>query len=383
MKILMIGTFDTKGGAAKVSWALKRAYERAGHTVTMFVHRKHSDDEFVFQIPQTRGQQILATLCATDLHFWKTNYILDTPQFKEADIVHLHNIHGNFFNHATFEKMTRLKPVVWTFHDMWALTGHNAWGYESFIDTTSSIPQIETTPHLRWDNKRFLYKTKQKMSKAPFTVVTPSKWLAQEARRGVLKDHRIETIHNGVDTTIFKPTDQTEARTKLSLPLDKKIVLTVAQGGLGNPQKGGAYVDELQRRFQNDKNIAFIAIGSKDTYIKDPAQLALYYSAADVLLFTSLAENFPLVVLEAMACGLPIVSFDVGGVKEAVAHGEHGYIARYKDVDDAYAGLNEILKLDTDAAFGMRTSCRERAQKKFDVGMMADMYLKLYNSLLQ
>ncbi len=383
MKILMIGTFDTKGGAAKVSWELKKGFEAAGHSVTMFVHRKHSTDTHVFEIPQRKIERMMASLFATDLHFWKTDYILEIPEFKDADIVHFHNIHGSFFNHTTFEKISRLKPVTWTLHDMWALTGHNAWGYEPFIGTQSSIPEIEVTPHLRWNNRRFLFRTKQRMFETPFSVVTPSRWLAQEAQKGTLRNHPIETIHNGINTSIFKPTDQTDARTKLSLPLNKKIVLTVAQGGLGNPQKGGMYVEEIQKRFSDGKDIVFISLGGKDRYIKDPAQLALYYSAADVFLFTSLAENFPLVVLEALACGLPVVSFDVGGVKEAVVSGQHGYIARYQGSDDAFTELSKILSMPPEEYAKMRKSCRAHAEANFNLDDMVQKYLTLYDSLIQ
>ncbi len=382
MNILSIGTFDTKGGAAKVSWTLKQWLEQTGHSVDMFVHRKHSSDAHVHEIPQTRFQRILSGVWATDLHFWKTDYILETPQFKKADIVHLHNIHGSFFNHSTFKKMCLVKPVVWTLHDMWALTGHNAWGYEPFIGKSSDIPQIEVTPKLRWDNSRSLFKVKQNMYRYPFTIVTPSRWLENEARDSILRDHRIEMIHNGIDTDIFEPTDQDEARKRLSLPIGKKIVLTVAQGGLGNPQKGGIYVEEIRKRFEGHEDTLFIALGGKDRFVRDPVELALYYSAADALLFTSLAENLPLVVLEALSCGLPVVSFDVGGVGEAIEHGEHGYIARYKDAEDIATGLHKILGSSQDEQTTMRRACRARAIEEFGAGHMAQKYLDLYTSLI-
>ena len=118
-------------------------------------------------------------------------------------------------------------------------------------------------------------------------------------------------------------------------------------------------------------------------YTKNESEVSMYYSAADVLLFTSIAENFPLVVLEAMSCGLPIVSFDTGGIKEAVIHKKNGYIAKYKDVQDVNDGLNFILKNSEEKRSRMSNINRERILHNFTVEDMVKKYLSLYQKIVK
>jgi len=117
-------------------------------------------------------------------------------------------------------------------------------------------------------------------------------------------------------------------------------------------------------------------------HVADTAELALYYSAADTLLFTSIAENFPLVVLEAMSCGLPIVSFDVGGVKEVVIHRENGYIVPYCDTEALAEGLSWVLKLSATehATLGLQSS--KKIAQSYDTAHMVQSYLDLYTNVI-
>ena len=123
MNILQLGTIDNRGGAAIISWELRKKLISLGHKVDTFVRYKYSNEPNVFLIPRKRYQDWLVKLFANDLKFAKTNYIINTPEFKKADIIHCHNLHSNFFNLKTLKKMSEVKPIVWTMHDMWAFTG--------------------------------------------------------------------------------------------------------------------------------------------------------------------------------------------------------------------------------------------------------------------
>lgn len=141
------------------------------------------------------------------------------------------------------------------------------------------------------------------------------------------------------------------------------------------------------------KNILFLCIGGDEqdnnieniryiNYIDDKELLAKYYSASDIFLFTSLAENFPLVILEAMACGLPVVSFDVGGVKEALIHKKNGYIAKYKDIDDLINGIEYVLNLNDNEILKISDFSIKGVQDNFTIKKMVNQYMELYKSLL-
>ena len=136
---------------------------------------------------------------------------------------------------------------------------------------------------------------------------------------------------------------------------------------------GGIVGDKVVRK----DNIIYIP------FISDKEKLSYYYSSADVLLFTSLAENFPLVTLEALASGLPVVSFDVGGVKEQVEHKINGYIAKYKNQKDLDRGLKYILDLDKNGVQKMMARNREKAQTKYSIKKMSGNYIDLYENIIR
>ena len=119
------------------------------------------------------------------------------------------------------------------------------------------------------------------------------------------------------------------------------------------------------------------------SYTKDAGELAKYYSAADVLLYPSIADNCPLVVLEAQACGLPVVAFKTGGIPELVTHQITGYIAEYQNAKDLRRGLEYILSLERQPVETMHHKAIQKINNGFTVEKMADQYLQLYNQILK
>jgi len=395
MNVLIIGTTDILGGAAKVSWEIKSALEQAGHTVTMFVADKRSTDPKVKIIPRQKCRKVLGFIFATE-NFISTDWILETDEFKNADIVHCHNLHGRFFNLQTLQKMSQLKPVVWTLHDEWALTPHCAYTLEGaeMKNGLYICPSLDTPPRILWDNSNKLALEKTALYKeSKLNIVTPSNWLKERVERTILSEQNISLIPNGIDTTTFVKCDKTKARELLNLPQDKKIVLFLATAGKANTWKGWRYTEEVITHYQDKDDVLFLNVGNfieektennveYRLHVSDPKQLALYYSAADVLLFTSIAENFPLVILEAMSCGLPIVAFDVGGVAEVVEHTENGFIARYQNSQDLIEGVNWVLHLASDESVMISKHSAEKVRTEYDVKLMTDDYLELYKKLL-
>ena len=167
----------------------------------------------------------------------------------------------------------------------------------------------------------------------------------------------------------------------------------LASGGNADPRKGWQYTQDLVETITDKQSFLFICVGGKQEdktrdnlwFIpksRNRNLLAKYFSASDVFLFPSLADNFPLTVLESMACGLPVVGFDTGGVTEEVEHLKTGYVAKYKNIDDLRSGIEYILHLDTEKLSAMKQQCVERVAANFTVEKMTDQYLSLYESLL-
>lgn len=415
-KILVIGTADKLGGAARVGWNIAMGARKRGYGVKFIVGFKSSQDKDVYQLRSNSflrwlnkitGKNILglskhfkAYLLANDIDFGASDEILNHPYYKEADLVHCHNLHGHFFKLETLAKIAIEKPTVWTLHDGWALTAHctHCFDCKNYNNGRHFTPGLKRYQAMFWNNSEYLWNKKKEIYKKArnLTIVTPSKWLADRVKTSILKDKPLEVINNGIDTDIFKPREKSKVRKELGLPLDKTIIAYVAQWGTLDPRKGGQYFLDTTKEFHQDDNILFLCIGGivgnkperkgnivYVPFLKDKELLSKYYSSADILLFVSLAENFPLVTLEAMATGLPIVAFDTGGVKEQITHQVNGYICKYRDSEDLVCGIRYLLSLSNKQTESISERNRAKAVKKYSLFAMTSAYIQLYEKLFK
>lgn len=404
MKILQINANDIIGGAAQLGFELHKKLSEKEINNKMLVGYKYSDDKNVYAIYKRNVLNksykfILNNLnkySSQQFRFYPKKRIINNKITREADIIHLHNLHGSYFNLAILPLLAKEnKKIVWTLHDMWATTGHcsHAYDCERYKTGCGNCPYLDTYPALRTDNTKNLWRDKEAIyKKTNMTIVTPSKWLKNIVEKSVLKDKDIKLIYNGIDTNIFKPGDKKSIRKKLKLPENHKIIIFIAYMGFANTEKGGNYLKNIVDKIQ-DKKITILNIGGKNAqtsekniinipYIKDKNILADYYRSADLFVFPTLAENFPLTVLESMACGTPVVSFETGGVPEIIEHKKDGYVAKYKDVNDLYNGTKKILD-DDELRKKMSDMGSAKIKNKFSLDIMANKYINLYKELTQ
>lgn len=172
----------------------------------------------------------------------------------------------------------------------------------------------------------------------------------------------IELIPNGIDLERFKPGNKSAARQELGLAPDSSIVLSV---GSFAPHKGHRFlIEALPIVLATVKNVQFVLVG--DGKMKDPlvsqvqstglashvqftgvqpaSALPKWYQAADLFVIPSLSEGTPNVLIEAMACGLPIVATNVGGVGEIIKHGVNGLLVAPQSADDLSDSLLSLIK---------------------------------------
>lgn len=398
MNILQVSTTDNKGGAASIAWNLKEFFDREGIGNSMFVRDKYSDDPNVFQIPNTfpKLSKVAKFVLSNDIEYSNSDYILETEQFKKADIVHCHNLHGYYFSLDTLRKMAKMKKIVWTFHDMWPITSHcsHTFGSEEIESGFFVCPSKDIYPSILFSNEKNLIKRKGEIYReTDFHIVTPSDWLGELAKRSVLKDKPLSVIYNGIDTSIFYPRDKVSARKTLDLLPDKKIILSLTKGGKENPFYDSRSLDIVAKSFSGRKDIVFLNVGGQKAKrsgntiflprVSDKNMLAELYSASDVFLNPTLADSFSLVSAEAMACGVPVVSFKIGGVPEIVEHGMTGYLANYRDPASLERCLEEVFTLSADALNAMSAASVARVRDLFQQETMRASYMRLYNNILQ
>lgn len=391
MNITHINTTDIRGGAAQVMHMLHtRLNAETDVQSHALVRDKQSSDPRIARIAVSQLSRYVSFAKATDLSFIGGTQQLNHPFISDADIVHVHNVHGYYFHLQNLVGIAREKKIVWTLHDMWPITSHC--GYTQEIDVNEygmyRCERRTDAPPLLWSNDRRLSeKKKQILGALDMTIVTPSLWLKQLVEKSYLQSNRIVHIPNGVDTTVFTPSDIPlfTLRKRLGLPQDQKIALFVATK-VSNPFKGAEFIDLL---VHDDRlsDIHFVTIGDNSPYTNRPnvtvlpytqerGILASYYQAADMFIHPSLLDNHPLVVLESLCSGTPVVGFAVGGVSEQIDHMSNGYLANGQEYTELVEGVQHIAAQTLD-----RIEIAAQAKNKFSVDRMVQEYKTLYERI--
>lgn len=395
LSIIHINTTDITGGAAKVAWSLSETQQRAGHYSKMIVSERAGTIRGSITF-SPEADPSLQEFCEKEgqlyYEFQGSHKLVNEPLFQSADILHLHNLHGQYFNPFSVSSLSHLKPTIWTLHDMQSFTGHCAHSFEcnKWMDSCGECPDLKVYPKIMKDSSAQLLRDKKLIYDHSYLrVVVPSQWLKGKVERSVLNGHTVELIPNGIDTDIFQPRDREEARKKFGIPSGVLAIGAVSQGGsLNNPWKGGEYTRAvLEALRQKMPECVFVNIGAgyetndpdiiNIPHILDEAQLAMAYSALDIFLYTPKADNCPLVILEAMSCGIPIATFDTGGIPELVRDGLDGCVTKF---GDNHALLHSLERLANSEELRTKysSSSRERALSEFDNHIVADRYEKLY-----
>ena len=231
------------------------------------------------------------------------------------------------------------RPVVWTLHDSWAFTGgcHIPGDCQSYRGEMWPLPQLGSKH--AWDLSRWIWNRKDKFWRDDhLTIVTPSQWLADCARSSsLLKQRRIEVIHNGLDLNQYRPVEKHEARAILGLPQERKLVLFSAMNATYDSNKGFRYLEAALRQLAEagwHDRMELIVVGQSTPstpvntgvphrflgVLRDEISMRLVYSAADVTVLASAQENLPNSIMESFACGTPVVAYNVGGIPHLVEH---------------------------------------------------------------
>lgn len=323
--------------------------------------------------------------------FPNSNYdITNHKLFEDADIINLHWV-ANFLDYTSFFKQNT-KPVVWTLHDMNPFSGgvHYEEIFLGFDQFGFPIPRQVSDKEKMYSKKNIKIK-KQALSKVSnLTIVTPSEWLAEEARRSdVFKDYPVFCIPNGLDADIYAPRDKNHSRELLNIPKNKKVILFVADS-ISNNRKGFIF---LKKAFEQiaDANVVLCAIGNKNSNLEllnniielgsiyDERQMSFAYSAADVFVIPSLMDNLPNTVSESLMCGTPIIGFPVGGIPNMIQDGINGFITDEISVNSLVKTL--IRFLDQPDYFD-RKKIRDNAMKKYNLKTQSNSYIQLFKDII-
>jgi putative colanic acid biosynthesis glycosyltransferase len=313
------------------------------------------------------------------------------------DVIHMHHLHGYYVNIRILFDYLRTAgiPVVWTFHDCWSFTGHCSWfeyaGCEKWLSGCGRCPQLREYP-ASWgaDRSALNYAEKQAWftSVPDMVIAAVSHWMADLTRRSFFRDHRVETIHNGIDTTVFDVQPDRKAVRERYVEGDRMMVLGVASPWI--PRKGLDDILALSRLTGDAVQYVLVGLSPEQirslpdnftglTRTENRQELAALYSAADVYLNPTLEDNFPTTNLEALACGTPVVTYATGGSPEAVDE-RTGLVVRQGSVEGLYEALQVVRARGKDF---WTAACRQRAVQNFEKKAQFSRYIALYCVLIE
>jgi glycosyltransferase involved in cell wall biosynthesis len=449
LRILQVNTNEISGGAQRVAWNLFRSYRSRGYGSWLAVgHRSGNPDVLVMSHGLRRSGwsrfwwslhercqsldgngrvsrwvQLAAEPRAILDYYWgieNFHYpgawnVLDmVPRFP--DILHCHNLHGGYFDLRALSWLSHQLPTVITLHDAWLLSGHCAHSLncERWRIGCGQCPDLSIYPAVTRDATAFNWQRKLEIYKnSRLYLAIPSRWLMQKVEESILSLSiaGARVIPNGVDLTVYHPdVDRRATRESLGLPQDRKILLFTANGIRANIWKDFRTLRSAISRVAASKTgqtVLFVGLGENGSperigqaeihfvpYQSAPEAVARYYQAADIYIHAARADTFPNTILEALACGTPVIATAVGGIPEQVkglrckddsanSYGldqATGFLVSAGDGEELAARIDELLGDDV-LRIRLSTNAAADVRQRFDLERQVEAYLDWYDAI--
>ena len=410
MKVLHI-TYTDSGGAGIAAMRIHRSLRDIGVDSHMLVAEKTSNESTVvtadgcflsdyvpprngllrkfFKIMRKRGYFLSQkekyerltrliphehqTMFTSPLSYYN---LINHPYVKEADLIHLHWT-ANFIDYPSFFPFIN-KPIVWTLHDENLAYGGFHYGrdreqyYQYYASVEDAYCQVKQSSLAQCHN---------------INVVALSKMMKGfYSSQSFLSDRKIDIIHNGIDTNIFRPIDKNVGREVYRISKEKTVIVFCCVN-LNDKRKGlDELIDAIGKLNRRDITLICIGTGHIDTDlpidiiytgpITNPDLLAMTYSCGDLFAFPSFQEAFAQTPLEAIACGLPIVAFPCSGMEELITS-KNGVICENFTSQDLYNGIVKVLNGSFDCKI-----LHEDIERRFCIKKIAADYMSLYKRVL-
>jgi len=370
--ILQVSPSDGGGGAELTAFSLFMAYQNAGYGSHLLVGRKQEDNSSIIEIDNDAHRnawvcfwsRAVAKYDRQSIRIRGLGFLLRSLQklgelqrayhhrqgFEQydfpgtsvainslangVDLVHCHNLHGDYFDLRELESVSAELPLMLSMHDAWLLSGHCAFsfGCDRWKTGCGSCPDLALFPAIKKDKTAENWKAKKKIfQNTKFHLITPSQWLMDKAQESLLADSILShtVIPNGVDTSIFYPRNKGAVRERLDIQASTKVLMIAASGLVDNPWKDFATLRAALAKLSSDIDVMVLAVGhaGKDEKIAnvtikfipfEPSahRMADYYSASDLYVHCAKVEVFATVTIEARACAVPVIASAVGGIPE-------------------------------------------------------------------
>lgn len=401
MKIVHINTNDSGGGAAIACLRHCEAMRAIGHDSSIVVMDKNTDIDFVKSYRGSLIQyfcnrflnKIIDKYCRLLNAIGKFSLLypgLDFCTFKDvksADVIFIHWINNGTISLRGIEDILKLgKPTYWYMHDMFPITGgcHHSFGCNSFCSSCDTCSVVRNLRVPSFSRHQLESRAKLLGRYNNLSFIAPSHWLAHLAEQSIIsRNHNVYCIPNLINTEVFRPLMSTKR--KYGLDPSKKTIL-LGNASLNSPFKGIQYTIDCLKLLDPTKYEALIFGGEFHAkeygiklnvvsagFVKSAKHMVDVYNSCDAFLITSVAENYPNVVLEAMACGKPCVGFPTGGIPDLIRHKSTGYLTDGYDSNKLAEGL-EWLFSDQERYIELSSAARRQVLQENSYSQLSTIY---------
>jgi glycosyltransferase involved in cell wall biosynthesis len=323
---------------------------------------------------------------------WSSS-IFDLPEFQEADVIHLQVIHDHLITVENMAKVFQVKPAVWTWHDLWPLTGHctlplNCARWDLGC---GSCPSLDSSLPVYWDRTDKERSRKEALfSNTPMNIHVTTDWMRGQIERKVSGwNAKVFQFPFGIDTEVFRPKPELDARSILGIDKDTFVV---AARSTDDKRKGfKELVEAIEQVRKTGRKILLLCIQKQGLVAKyskevesielpwtnDINNLGIFYEAADVFAMPSSVESFGMMALEAMSSGVPVIS---------VANTAASEITRSQELEVALDNLKVELANRITWAIDNRMQIREmgvRARARAEANYSLAQYLGNLRSMYE
>lgn len=406
MKIAFVNNQLQLGGAETVVEQLRSGIERAGHAHWLHVAHGKTFPEGVTplyprllsRLSHSRFHRIVERLFPREK--WTDRSFCGLAE-SEADLIHLHNFHGDYASIESLAHLVSRKKVVWTFHAFWGITGgcDHPKECQRYQHACGQCPQVGQWPVGAVDRTSEQLALKMKLlASAPVHVVAPSQHLAAKVRESqVGRCWHVDYIPNGVEPARFTFARKHDPQFRASLGLDPKATtILVVNRNFKDPQKGHPMVQEALAMLDG-RSVQVVLAGQNSYwaaaqlpaglprlvagYVTSREAMARWFEAADIFLFASPAENFPCVILEAMSAKCCVVATPTSGVVEQIEQRKTGFVAEEISGLSLGLALREAMLSPKERRI-CGESAREKVEREFSQELMVARHLKLYSDVI-
>lgn len=443
------------GGAERSARNLARAYRELGHDSWLAVGVRRGDDAETLELPREAGRNALVRALAglRSRHEPRIRRVRGVGRFlsiarllaepgrtlerelgredfgypganelfalspKPPDVVHLHNLHGGYFDLRALPQLSRRVPTILNVRDGWLMSGHCAFslGCDRWKRGCGSCPDLSLFPAVKRDATAFNWRRKEAiLSASRLYVATPSRWMMDRVDESIVSGGAVESrvVPNGVDTGTFFEGDRARARAAAGVDRDSNVLLVAANGLRKNVWKDFATLRSALERLgslSRPKPLVVLAVGEEAAperlgsvdlrflpFEQDGDRLADHYRAATLYLHAARVESFGNVLLEARACGTPVVATSVGGIPEQVralaapwmpkdvkAHGGEaatGALVAPEDPEGFAAAVSSLLE-NGDLRQRLAENGKAQVDAEYTLRRQADRFLDWYGEI--